>query len=307
MEFPSSLRQDIDAWGHAPLSVRPDNAGPPTPVFLIGAHEQRRGRAFGASATAHAIGFGLLALIVSLAPDRVHEILDDRTNYHIVWIPQEGPGGGGGGGGNESLELPPALEVEGDDKTPLSVPVEEPAVIEPEPEPEEQPIETESLQIPAVRMTSASQNRAGLLEGLMALSQTASQGSGQGGGAGSGDGGGVGPGSGPGLGPGFGGGVGGGAYRPGAGIETPQPIHQVKPHYTPQAMRAKVQGAVRLEAVVLPDGTVGDVRVTKSLDPMFGLDEEAMKAAREWRFIPGKRFGQPVAVLVVIELTFTLR
>jgi TonB family protein len=57
----------------------------------------------------------------------------------------------------------------------------------------------------------------------------------------------------------------------------------------------------------MPDGTVGDVRVTKSLDPIFGLDQEAIKAARGWRFAPGTRQGQPVPVLVTIELSFTLR
>jgi TonB family protein len=57
----------------------------------------------------------------------------------------------------------------------------------------------------------------------------------------------------------------------------------------------------------MPDGTVGDVRITKSLDPVFGLDQEAIKAARQWRFKPGMRLGQPVPVIITIELTFTLR
>jgi TonB family protein len=52
---------------------------------------------------------------------------------------------------------------------------------------------------------------------------------------------------------------------------------------------------------------VGSVKVSRSLDPVFGLDEEAIKAARQWRFSPGMRDGQPVAVAVVIEMTFTLR
>ena len=72
-------------------------------------------------------------------------------------------------------------------------------------------------------------------------------------------------------------------------------------------MRAKVQGTVLLECVVLPDGSVGRVDVVKSLDPTFGLDAEAVKAAKQWRLIPGTRFGEPVSVLVTIELTFTLR
>jgi outer membrane biosynthesis protein TonB len=37
------------------------------------------------------------------------------------------------------------------------------------------------------------------------------------------------------------------------------------------------------------------------------LDQAAEYAARQWRFNPGTHLGQPVAVLVTIELKFTLR
>ena len=90
-------------------------------------------------------------------------------------------------------------------------------------------------------------------------------------------------------------------------MTTPVVLREVKPQYTSDAMRAKVQGSVLLECVVKPDGTVGEVKVARSLDSVFGLDLEAMKAARQWRFRPGTRLGEPVAVQVVIELTFTLR
>jgi TonB family protein len=136
---------------------------------------------------------------------------------------------------------------------------------------------------------------------------TESQGAGTGGGAGTGTGTGAGSGQGSGLGAGFGGGTGGGAYKPGAGITLPRVLREVKPQYTPDAMRAKVQGSVWLECIVMPDGSVGDVRVTKSLDPVFGLDQEAIRAAKQWRFTPGIRQGEPVPVIISIELTFTLR
>ena len=55
------------------------------------------------------------------------------------------------------------------------------------------------------------------------------------------------------------------------------------------------------------NGICSDVRVIRSLDPRYGLDQEAMKAAGEWRFRPGTRLGQPVPVLVTMEITFTLR
>jgi len=57
----------------------------------------------------------------------------------------------------------------------------------------------------------------------------------------------------------------------------------------------------------MPDGSVSEVQITKSLDSTFGLDQEAIKAAKQWRFKPGMRQGEPVPVRVTIELTFTLR
>jgi TonB family protein len=145
-------------------------------------------------------------------------------------------------------------------------------------------------------MAAAAENSPGVIE---SNSDSTSTGSGTGTGAGSGQG--------SGLGQGTGGGTGGGVYRPGSGVINPRILREVKPQYTADAMRAKVQGTVLLECVVLPDGTVGRVDVVKSLDPTFGLDQEAVKAAKQWRFQPGTRLGEPVAVLVTIELTFTLR
>jgi len=49
------------------------------------------------------------------------------------------------------------------------------------------------------------------------------------------------------------------------------------------------------------------VRVIKSLDRTSGLDEEAMRTARQWRFRPATYQGRAVPYLVVIEMTFNLR
>jgi len=114
-----------------------------------------------------------------------------------------------------------------------------------------------------------------------------------------------------GIGPGTGSGIASpplaGLVRPGNGVTIPRIIREVKPQYTAEAMRAKIQGGVLLECVVQTDGTVGDVRVIRSLDTTYGLDQEAIKAAKQWKFVPGTRNGEPMPVLVTIELTFTLR
>ena len=114
-----------------------------------------------------------------------------------------------------------------------------------------------------------------------------------------------GPGDGPGDGPG---GQGGSGAGPGSGpLVSARPLRQVRPQYTSEAMHAKIQGLVTLEALVLADGTVGDVRIARSLDAVFGLDREAIKAVKAWTFAPATRGGTPIPMWVSIELTFTLR
>jgi outer membrane biosynthesis protein TonB len=41
------------------------------------------------------------------------------------------------------------------------------------------------------------------------------------------------------------------------------------------------------------------------LDTKFGLDAEAVKAAKQWTFKPGLKAGKPVPVRVTIEMGFS--
>ena len=95
--------------------------------------------------------------------------------------------------------------------------------------------------------------------------------------------------------------------RPGNGVTMPDVLYEVKPAYTESAKQEGIQGSVMLEVVVKDDGSVGDVKVTKSLDTKHGLDEQAVKAIKQWRFKPGTKDGKAVAVLVEVEMTFTLK
>jgi TonB family protein len=90
------------------------------------------------------------------------------------------------------------------------------------------------------------------------------------------------------------------------GVELPKVLKEVRPQYTRQALDAKIQGTVNLEGVVQVNGQIGAVRVLKTLDSKFGLDEQAIIAAKQWRFQPGTRFGRAVPVIVVLALTFKL-
>lgn len=291
--------------GH--LSVRVEGAHPPEITFSFEQQNKRLIPAFGAAfvlEVAIVMIFVLLARFgptIELTAPEIPEDISDR----IVWLSQPGPGGGGGGGGNQMKEPPKQAEMPGKDK--ITVPVSKPKPLEPpKQEAKVEPNPVEQLNIPAMTLSAGADAVPGAIDAPPGP-PSPSLGSGSGGGAGTGTGTGIGSGSGSGLGPGSGGGTGGGVYQPGNGVTLPRILREVKPAYTSDAMRAKVQGTVLLQCVVRPDGSVSDIQILRSLDSVFGLDQEAIKAARQWRFAPGTRMGQAVPVQITIELTFTLR
>ena len=91
-----------------------------------------------------------------------------------------------------------------------------------------------------------------------------------------------------------------------AGLQLPKVVRNIMPSYTPDAMRAKIQGIVEMQVVVAADGTVGAIRVVKSLDDKYGLDEQAIQAAARWFFEPGTLNGSAVATVVTLVLEFRL-
>jgi TonB family protein len=287
----------------------PEPGASPNARFLAGdvphgADERVRfGNSFLVSAAAHVGGFFLALIIIANMPPMPTSSapIDDKVS-DIVWLNVPGPGGGGGGGGNNTPTPPRKAELKGPEK--ITVPVAKPPAAVPQPPKPEVPVPEMKINIPAVTTSAGVQEMPGALTGLPSLP---SQGMGTGGGAGTGTGTGIGSGRGSGLGDGTGGGTGGGAYRPGSGVTMPSILKEVKPSYTAEAMRAKIQGIVVVEAIVREDGSVGRVEIIRSLDGTHGLDQEAIKAVRQWRFTPGRRQGQNVPVIVEIELTFTLR
>ncbi|HEV8348308.1 MAG TPA: energy transducer TonB [Vicinamibacterales bacterium] len=96
-------------------------------------------------------------------------------------------------------------------------------------------------------------------------------------------------------------------HKPGNGVTLPVVTKQVKAVYTQQAMDARIEGTVGLEVVVKSDGMVGDVKIARSLDPTYGLDDQAVKAMKQWQFKPGTKDGTPVAVQVDVMINFTLK
>ena len=95
-------------------------------------------------------------------------------------------------------------------------------------------------------------------------------------------------------------------YQIGNGVSSPVPIKQVDPQYPEEAKQAKIEGVVWLDGVVQINGTLQDIKVVKSLDTVYGLDQAAIDAAKRWTFTPGKIDGKPVLVQVRLELEFRL-
>ena len=91
------------------------------------------------------------------------------------------------------------------------------------------------------------------------------------------------------------------------GIVPPKAITSPSPTYTREGARRRIQGFVTLQFVVEPDGTVGPVRVIRSLDAASGLDDAAVGTLRQWRFTPGTKDGRPVRVMATIVMTYSFR
>lgn len=250
----------------------------------------RHGLGAAASAASHALlAAALLIGLPHAARDRTASTIPFNAQS-IIWIPQAVDGGGRDSGGDRSQQPARRAEARGDDRTSVPAsPARSPDSVADSPR--------EPIKISAVPMGHAEQFLAGPI-----TSETPGDALGPNTGPG-----GNGNSPTPGGGSGTGTGIGDGVQPLGPGVTSPIPIQQVRPQYTSDAMRAKVQGIVALECVVLPDGTVGDVRIVRSLDRQFGLDEEAIAAAKRWRFKPGMMNGRAVAVAIRIELTFTLR
>jgi TonB family protein len=91
------------------------------------------------------------------------------------------------------------------------------------------------------------------------------------------------------------------------GLTPPGVLKDVKAQYTEAALRGRIQGTVRLRAVVETDGSVSNVEVVKPLDAATGLDQAAVDALKQWRFKPGTREGKPVRVRIDVEMGFTIK
>ncbi|MBI1955689.1 MAG: energy transducer TonB [Acidobacteria bacterium] len=92
--------------------------------------------------------------------------------------------------------------------------------------------------------------------------------------------------------------------RVGGQVQAAKMLRQVQPAYPPLARQARIQGTVRLEAIIDRDGNV------KSLSVVSGhplLVQSALNAVAEWKYQPTLLNGVPVEVATTVDVNFVLR
>ena len=90
----------------------------------------------------------------------------------------------------------------------------------------------------------------------------------------------------------------------GGAVTSPRLLYKVEPVYSEEAREAKLQGTVLLDVEIWEDGLAHHIRVLRSLG--LGLDEKAVEAVQQWKFVPGSKNGGPVRVAAQIQVDFRL-
>ena len=91
--------------------------------------------------------------------------------------------------------------------------------------------------------------------------------------------------------------------RVGGNVQAAKIIDMIRPIYPPLAKQARIQGVVRLEAIISKQGQIENLRVISG-HPL--LIQSALDAVRQWRYQPTLLNGEPVEVVTTIDVVFTL-
>jgi protein TonB len=91
--------------------------------------------------------------------------------------------------------------------------------------------------------------------------------------------------------------------RVGGNVQAAMAIRAPKPAYPPLAKQARIQGVVRLNAIIGKDGTIQDLKASSG-HPL--LVPAALEAVKQWLYKPTLLNGEPVEVVTVIDVNFTL-
>jgi len=82
--------------------------------------------------------------------------------------------------------------------------------------------------------------------------------------------------------------------------------HNPKPKYPKVARKRGYEGEVKLKVFVLADGRVGKIEVIRPSGHEI-LDQSALKAVRDWVFVPGRENGKEISSWVTVPITFQLK
>ena len=82
-------------------------------------------------------------------------------------------------------------------------------------------------------------------------------------------------------------------------------LNNPAPAYPAQSRRLREEGRVLFDVYILPDGSVGQIKLKRS-SGFLRLDDAALEAVRRWRYIPAKRGNEPIPYWYVQPLDFQL-
>ena len=85
------------------------------------------------------------------------------------------------------------------------------------------------------------------------------------------------------------------------------PESKVAPIYPELARRVRLSGRVIVQAVILEDGTVGEIEVLLCDHPGVGFEDAAIEAISQWRYEPARLFWEPVDVYFTVIVEFELQ
>ena len=91
--------------------------------------------------------------------------------------------------------------------------------------------------------------------------------------------------------------------RLGGQVQAAKLIRKPTPVYPPLAKMARIQGSVRLEAIISRGGAIKDLKVISG-HPL--LVKAALDAVQRWRYQPTMLNGEPVEVITQIDVNFRL-
>lgn len=91
--------------------------------------------------------------------------------------------------------------------------------------------------------------------------------------------------------------------RVGGSVQQAALVTYVAPQYPPLALQARIQGTVRLQVVIGKDGRVISEEVLSG-HPL--MQQPAMEAVQQWVYKPTLLNGDPVEVVTVVDVNFTL-